>query len=203
MQGLWVWSMVQEDLTCFRATKPLCHNYWSPGALEPLQQEKQPQWEAHPFLHLDSSSHSPKLEKSPSTNEDPAQSPPPKKRLLIPNAGGQDSIPSQGTGSYMFQLRKISFMSQLRPGAAKKRKQARKRKNERALFSHQVSADAGQRTRKPSPPAACLANSSSAARWRCFVIVEKSPSSKVLSGYQRLSSQNFSKFNYIFVGCPH
>ena len=44
MQGTWVWSQVQEDPTCHRATKPMwlnywacalelvSHNYWSPGA---------------------------------------------------------------------------------------------------------------------------------------------------------------------------
>ena len=126
-----------------------------------------------------------------------------KKRLLIPNAGGQDSIPSQGTGSYMFQLRKISFVSQLRPGAAKKRKQARKKK--RAVLSSptrflQMLVHA---LGSPVLPLPARLNSSSAAWWRCFVIVEKSPSSKVLSRYQLLSSQNFSEFNYLFVGCPH
>ena len=30
MQGTWVQSLVWEDPTCPRATKPLCHNYWSP-----------------------------------------------------------------------------------------------------------------------------------------------------------------------------
>ena len=66
-QGTWVWSLVQEDLTCRRATKPVHHNYWA-CALEPEshnywgpcattteacaprahapQQEKPPQWEA-------------------------------------------------------------------------------------------------------------------------------------------------------------
>ena len=27
MQGTWVWASVREDLTCHRATKPVCHNY--------------------------------------------------------------------------------------------------------------------------------------------------------------------------------
>ena len=27
MQGTQVQSLIQEDLTCFRATKPMCHNY--------------------------------------------------------------------------------------------------------------------------------------------------------------------------------
>ena len=29
-QGTWVRSLAQEDPTCHRATKPMCHNYWSP-----------------------------------------------------------------------------------------------------------------------------------------------------------------------------
>ena len=27
MQGTWVQSLVLEDSTCCRATKPMCHNY--------------------------------------------------------------------------------------------------------------------------------------------------------------------------------
>ena len=30
MQGTWVPSLVQEDSTCLRANKPMCHNYGSP-----------------------------------------------------------------------------------------------------------------------------------------------------------------------------
>ena len=30
--GTQVWSLVQEDPTCRGATKPMCHNYWSPHA---------------------------------------------------------------------------------------------------------------------------------------------------------------------------
>ena len=74
MQGTRVWALVQEDPTCFEATKPVHHNYWA-CALEPMshnywacepqllspratttealvprarapQQEKSPQWEA-------------------------------------------------------------------------------------------------------------------------------------------------------------
>ena len=50
-----VWSLVQEDSTCCGATKPMHHNYWSPGsrACAP-KQEKPPQWEAHP-LQLETS----------------------------------------------------------------------------------------------------------------------------------------------------
>ena len=63
----WVWSLIREDPTCHRATKPMSHNYWAcalearshdywthlPQRLKPssprarvLQQEKPPQWEA-------------------------------------------------------------------------------------------------------------------------------------------------------------
>ena len=34
MQGTWARALVQEDLTCRRATKPVRHNYWA-CALEP------------------------------------------------------------------------------------------------------------------------------------------------------------------------
>ena len=68
-QGTWVQSLVQEDPTWRRATKPVHHNYWActvepvshnhwarmPQLLKPEclarahapQQEKPPQWEAH------------------------------------------------------------------------------------------------------------------------------------------------------------
>ena len=66
MQGTQVWALVREDPTCRRATKPVCHNYWTctlepashnywahvpqllkPACLEPiLGNEKPPQWEA-------------------------------------------------------------------------------------------------------------------------------------------------------------
>ena len=55
MQGTWVLSLVQEDPTCCRATKPVSCNYWAwvlrllkpacPKAHD-LQQEKPLQWEA-------------------------------------------------------------------------------------------------------------------------------------------------------------
>ena len=35
MQGTWVQSLVWEDSTCRRATKPMYHNYWA-WALEPM-----------------------------------------------------------------------------------------------------------------------------------------------------------------------
>ena len=74
MQGTWVWSLVQEDPTCCRATKahaleplscnywahklqllkPTCHNYWAwmlqlwkPMNLEPVATREALQWEAH------------------------------------------------------------------------------------------------------------------------------------------------------------
>ena len=34
MQGMWVWSLVQEDSTCHRATKPMHQNFWT-CTLEP------------------------------------------------------------------------------------------------------------------------------------------------------------------------
>ena len=67
MQGTRAWSLVREDSTCHRATKPMCCNYWAcvPQLLKPAhsgacvlqllkptpracapQQEKPPQWEA-------------------------------------------------------------------------------------------------------------------------------------------------------------
>ena len=68
-QGTWVRSLVWEDSTCRRATKPLCHNYWAypleptshsywalvlqllkPGCLEPVLSNKRSTempWKAH------------------------------------------------------------------------------------------------------------------------------------------------------------
>ena len=83
-QGTWVWFLVREDPTCFRATKPVLHNYWAcalepgkhnsrahvPQLLKPLspracapQQEKPPQWEACPS----------QLQSSPSSLQKPAR----------------------------------------------------------------------------------------------------------------------------------
>ena len=36
MEGTWVPPLVQEDPTCLRATKPVIHNHWSLGTLEPM-----------------------------------------------------------------------------------------------------------------------------------------------------------------------
>ena len=57
IQGTWVWSLVREDPTCCRATKPMCPQLLRPThpkACAP-QQEKPPQWEAR----------TPQLESSP------------------------------------------------------------------------------------------------------------------------------------------
>ena len=93
MQKTQIRSMVQEDPTCCRAAKPMCHNYWActlapgncnywaqkPQLLKPacpracaLQQEKPPHWEAHIS----------QLEKSLPNNQDPAQ---PKINKIIKN----------------------------------------------------------------------------------------------------------------------
>ena len=92
MQKKWVQSVIWEDPTCHRATKPVCHNYWAcalepgthnywalaPQILKPvyprdhaLQQEKSLQLEAS--APLESSLCLPQLEKSPCSNEDPTQ----------------------------------------------------------------------------------------------------------------------------------
>ena len=54
VQGTQVWSLVQEDPTCHKAAKPMCHNHWTsmlqllkhtcPRACAP-QHEKPPKWE--------------------------------------------------------------------------------------------------------------------------------------------------------------
>ena len=80
MQETWVWSLIQEELPCHRATKPMYHNYWA-SALEPrsynywahvpqllkpecpracvLQQEKPSQWEEAWAPQLENRPHSP------------------------------------------------------------------------------------------------------------------------------------------------
>lgn len=67
-----VWSLVQEDVPCRGASKPLCHRYWAcmmpllkpvhPGAYA-LLQRKSPLWEAY-TPHLESSACSLQLEKA-------------------------------------------------------------------------------------------------------------------------------------------
>ena len=73
MKGTWFWSLVQEDLTGHKATKPVCHNYRAhvlqllktmcPRACAP-QQEKPLQGA---YTQLQSNTHSLQLEKSPHT----------------------------------------------------------------------------------------------------------------------------------------
>ena len=46
MQGTWVRSLVQDDPTCRRATKPVHHNYWA-WALEPVSHNS---WDCVPQL---------------------------------------------------------------------------------------------------------------------------------------------------------
>ena len=60
-------SLLWEDSSCLRATKPMHHNYWTPHTLQPvLRNEKLPQWEAC-APQLESSPCSPQLKKSLST----------------------------------------------------------------------------------------------------------------------------------------
>ena len=40
IQGTWISSFLQEDSTCCRATKPVCHNYWVLSTLEPMLHSK-------------------------------------------------------------------------------------------------------------------------------------------------------------------
>ena len=49
MQGTGVQSLVWEDPTQHRATKPMSHNFWARECLEPrsANTEKPPPWEAH------------------------------------------------------------------------------------------------------------------------------------------------------------
>ena len=84
MQETWVRSLVQEDLTCCRATKPVDHNYWAcapgPGSHSHWSahasslcsaKKKPPQWEAC-ALQLEGRPCSAQLEKSLLSNKDPA-----------------------------------------------------------------------------------------------------------------------------------
>ena len=64
-QGTWVLSLVQEDLTCCKATKCICHNYWAcdPQPPKPLHLER--------MFHSNGSHHDEKPE-----HQDEEQSPP-------------------------------------------------------------------------------------------------------------------------------
>ena len=86
MQGTQIWSLIREDPACLGAPLPMCHNHWAfalePGSCnswslhirEPVLHNKRSQcnekpthcnWRAAPLLL--------QTEKSPSSNEDPAQ----------------------------------------------------------------------------------------------------------------------------------
>ena len=69
MQGPWVWSLVREDSTCRRATKPKYSNYWT---LAP-QQENPLRWEEAHTGQLERSPNSLQLQKACCSNKDPAQ----------------------------------------------------------------------------------------------------------------------------------
>ena len=85
MQETWVWSLVQEDLTCHRAAKPVCCNCWAcglepgnlsywagmPWSLSPTTREI-PAMRSSPTA-MKSSPSSPQLKKSPCSSEDPAE----------------------------------------------------------------------------------------------------------------------------------
>ena len=70
MQGTQIQALVQEDSTRWRATKPMCHNYWphepqllKPAHLEPvLHNERSQRHEAH-TQQLESRPRSLQLEK--------------------------------------------------------------------------------------------------------------------------------------------
>ena len=73
VQETWVQSVIWEDIPCLGAPKPTCHNYWAHMPWKwALHQEKPPQSETH-TAQLESSPHSPHLQKSSRSHEDPAQ----------------------------------------------------------------------------------------------------------------------------------
>ena len=82
MQEIQVRSLVWEDPTCCRATKPMrhnilasrSHNYWSPHALGPMVYNKRSHCNLKPSHHnWRVAPISLQLEKSPWSNHDPAQ----------------------------------------------------------------------------------------------------------------------------------
>ena len=82
--GTWVQSLVWEDPTCCRATKPMhhsywaCareprnHNYWSPNALEPVLRNKGSHCSEKSMHHNEEWSCSPQLEKVPAQQRRPS-----------------------------------------------------------------------------------------------------------------------------------
>ena len=49
MWGTWVWSLIQEDSSCFSTTKPTCHSYWA-NALDPVLCSKRSHCNEKPAL---------------------------------------------------------------------------------------------------------------------------------------------------------
>jgi len=77
MQETWVWSLIQEDPTCHRATKPVHCKYWA-CALEPRNYNHWSPWALKPMLHDKRSHHNEKPEhhnerKPTHSSEDPTQ----------------------------------------------------------------------------------------------------------------------------------
>ena len=76
MQRTWVQSLVREDPTCCRATKPILHNcwtcclepvshnYWSPGAWSLCSTTRKATAMRSPHTATKSNPHSPQLEKA-------------------------------------------------------------------------------------------------------------------------------------------
>ena len=80
MQGTQVWSLVWEDPTCFRATKPVHHSYCVAQLLKPacrracaLQQEKHHNEKPLQPPQLESTLSLLQLEKAHVQQEDPVQ----------------------------------------------------------------------------------------------------------------------------------
>ena len=62
--GTWIQSLIQEDPTCRRATKPMHHNYWSPSTLEPMFCSKRSQCNEKPMHCSWRAAPAPQLEKA-------------------------------------------------------------------------------------------------------------------------------------------
>ena len=125
MQETQVRSLIQEDPTCGRATKPMCHNYWAcapepenhnywvcsqqllklapPRACAPQQE----QWEAY-VPQLDSSPGSPPLEKSPRSNKDPTKTKINKQHCLKKKKK-KATHPSEEVNSWVWKQRSPSY----------------------------------------------------------------------------------------------
>ena len=74
MQESQVWSLVQEDPTCCRATKPVRHKYWRLCALEPMLGNKRSHCNEKPTHSSEEWPQVATTRKKPISNEDVAQS---------------------------------------------------------------------------------------------------------------------------------